>query len=407
MSPLRDSDHVVIVGAGLSGWRVAEALRGEGYEGAVSLIGDELDAPYDRPPLSKQVLAGQWGIDQTRLATDERVAAADVTLHLGVAARSLDVATTTVHLEDGSSIAGTHVVLATGARARRLPFSADSHLHVLRTRRDALALIGAVDRLEPGRVVAIIGGGFVGAEVATSLHTRGLRPVVFEVAAAPLVGPLGATVANWLKNLPAEAGIELRCGVHVTDVTEVAGEFLVHVEGEGPLAAAVVVVGAGAIPNVEWLATSGLTIDNGVVVDRHFLATERVAAVGDVARFSWDGPLGEQLVRMEHWEVAAGHALALARHWVHGESPGPMVPYFWSDQYGRKIQMVGHPAPSDDVTRVAERDDGAKWLAIYSHDGVVTGAVGLNMPRQLTLSRHLLESTTSLEAALSSAPWET
>ena len=406
VSPLGDADHVVIVGGGLSGWRVAESLRREGFDGALSLIGDESDAPYDRPPLSKQVLAGQWEIDQTLLATDERVAMSQATLHLGVAARSLDVATTTVHLEDGSSIAGTHVVIATGARARRLPFSADEHLHVLRSRRDALALIEAVERLEPGRVVAIIGGGFIGAEVATSLNKRGLRPVIFEVAPAPLVGPLGATVADWLKKLPAEAGVELRSGVHVTDVTRVEEEFLVHVDGEGPFAAALVVVGAGAIPNVEWLATSGLTIDNGVVVDRHFLATDRVAAVGDVARFTWDSPLGEQLVRMEHWEVAVGHAAALARFWVHGESAGPMVPYFWSDQYGRKIQMVGHPSPSDDVTRVAERDEGAKWLALYSHDGVVTGVVGLNMPRQLTLSRHLLETATSLETARAAAPWD-
>ena len=406
MTPLTDSDHVVIVGAGLAGWRVVESLRREGFVGALSLVGDEADAPYDRPPLSKQVLAGQWEIDQTCLATDERVAAAQVTLHLGVAARSLDVATTTVHLHDDSSIAGTHVVIATGARARRLAFSADTHVHVLRTRRDALALIDAVERLEAGRVVAIIGGGFIGAEVATSLHKRGLRPVIFEVAAAPLVGLLGATVAEWLQNLPGEAGVELRTGQHVTDVTQVDDEFFVHVEGQGPFAAAAVVVGAGAIPNVEWLATSGLTIDNGVVVDRHFLATDRVAAVGDVARFSWDGPFGEQLVRIEHWEVAAGHALALARYWLHGEWAGTAVPYFWSDQYGRKIQMLGHPAPTDDVTLVAERDDGAKWLALYSHDGVVTGVVGLNVPRQLTQSRQLLEVRTSLEAARAAAPWE-
>ena len=405
MNTLGGDDHVIVVGAGLAGWRLVESLRREGYEGALTLIGDEPDAPYDRPPLSKQVLAGTWSMDQTRLATDERLAAAQVTLRVGVGARALDVATTTVHLEDGSSVAGTHVAIATGASARRLPFSADERIHVLRTRRDAVRLVSDIESLEAGRTVAVVGGGFIGAEVATSLAARGLRPVVFELAEAPLVGPLGVTVARWLSRLASDAGIELRVNQRVSDVTESAGEMMVHVEGEGPFAAAAVVVGAGAVANDTWLATSGLTLDNGVVVDQHLLARERVGAIGDVARFTWRGPLGEQLVRIEHWQVAADHAASLARYWVRAESHAALVPYFWSDQYGRKIQLLGHPNPDDQVVRVVDRDDG-RWLALYSREDVVTGVVGLNMPRQLTLSRPLLESPTLLEDALRSAPWE-
>ncbi len=404
VNTLDGGDHVVVVGAGLAGWRLVESLRREGFDGALTLIGDEPDAPYDRPPLSKQVLAGTWPLDQTRLATDERLAAAEVTLRVGVGARALDVATTTVHLDDGSSVAGTHVAIATGARARRLTLHADEYVHVLRTRHDAERLLRDVSSLSARRRVAVIGGGFVGAEVATSLLARGLEPVVFEMADAPLVGPLGPTVAGWLRRLPSEAGVELRVNQRVSDVTSSDGELIVHVEGEDSFSAATVVVGAGSVPNDAWLATSGLTLDNGVVVNEHLMATERVAALGDVARFTWRGPLGEQLVRIEHWQVAADHAASLARYWVRGESLPPLVPYFWSDQYGRKIQLLGHPHPGDDVTRVLERDDG-RWLALYSHGAVVTGVVGLNMPRQLTLSRRLLESGTSLDVATRDAPW--
>ena len=173
---LGPSDHVLVVGAGFAGWRFAEALRREGYAGQITLVGDETHAPYDRPPLSKQVLVGKWDVEKVTLATPELVARHDVTLVLGVAAAGLDVATTTVRLVDGRVLAGTHVVIATGARARRLDFSAGADLHYLRSHSDAVHLLEDVASLAPGSVVAIIGGGFVGAEVATQLHGRGLRP---------------------------------------------------------------------------------------------------------------------------------------------------------------------------------------------------------------------------------------
>ncbi len=406
MSRLHASDHVIVVGAGLAGWRFVEALRREGYDGALTLIGDEAHAPYDRPPLSKQVLAGKWSVDQTTLATDERLAKAQVTLRLGTPAINLDVATTTVHLADGTLVAGTHVVIATGTRARRLPFRASDRIHTVRSRDDVAFLNHDLAVLEPKSVVAVIGGGFIGAEVATALRTRGFTPIVLEAAERPLVNVLGPEVSSWLANLPATADVELRNGQRILDVVETDDGFIVSFADGGELAPRVVIVGAGALTNDEWLATSGLTIDNGVVVNEHLLATENVGAIGDVARFEWANVAGTELVRIEHWQIANDHAGSLAHYWMTGQSPTALlVPYFWSDQYGKKIQMLGHPRATDDVTRVSGGDEEAKWVALYSRDGIVTGVVTLGQPRALMLSKVLLETPTSLDRALANAPW--
>lgn len=403
---LQSSDHVVVVGAGFAGWRFVEALRREGYDGAVTLVGEETHVPYDRPPLSKQVLVGKWDVAKATLATPELIAKNDVALRLGVAATGLDVATTTVHLADGSELRGTHVVIATGARARRLDFSAGADLHYLRSRDDVVRLLDAVAALEPGSVVAVVGGGFVGAEVATQLRARGLRPIVLEVAPRPLVGALGEEVSTWLEGLASGVGIELRSSVQVSDVTRDGDGFLVRLADGDSLAARAVVVSVGAVVNVEWLATSGLDIDNGVVVDEQLMASPRVAAIGDVARFMWRGVLGEELIRVEHWQVANDHAMMLAHEWVTGVvASAPLVPYFWSDQYAKKIQMLGHVRASDDVVRVLGGPDEGKWLALYSRDGVVNGIVALGQPRALMLTRHFLEAPTFLERALELAPW--
>jgi NADPH-dependent 2,4-dienoyl-CoA reductase/sulfur reductase-like enzyme len=408
MRMLTQSDHVIVVGAGLGGWRFVESLRREGYAGALTLIGDEPYAPYDRPPLSKRVLAGTWEVEKTTLATPELIAANDVTMRLGARAVDLDVATTTVHLDDGSEIRGTYVVIATGTRARRLPFSADEALHTLRSRDDEDRLLRHLDQLAPNSVLAIVGGGFIGAEVATQLRARGFRPIVLEAAERPLVGVLGGEISSWLERLAGDADIELRSGVNVLDVIRDDDGFIVKFESGEDLAASAVLVGVGAILNVEWLATSGLTIDNGVVVDEHLMATERVGAIGDVARFMWKSVTGVELVRIEHWEVANLHAAALAHYLMTDDSPEALlVPYFWSDQYGKKIQTLGHARPSDPVLRVSGSPEEGKWVALYSRDDIVTGVIALNHPRALMLSKHLLEKRTSLSEALTQSPWST
>jgi NADPH-dependent 2,4-dienoyl-CoA reductase/sulfur reductase-like enzyme len=394
---LTSTDHVVVVGAGLAGWRFIESLRRDGYEGKITLIGDEPYAPYDRPPLSKQVLSGKWEIDKTVLASDEALESANITSIFGVSATSLDVISHTVTLENGETVSGTHIVIATGTRARRISFSDESLVHTIRNRKDIEGLNALLATVPEGATVAVIGGGFIGAEAATALKARGLTPVVLEALQRPLIGALGDQASQWLLPLASNAEIELRTSQVIRDVSDGS---VVFADGSS-LEVAAVVLGVGAEVNTEWLQSSGLVLDGGVVVDEHLLATPTIGALGDVAKFPFKG----ELTRIEHWQVATDHAAALSLHWAKGEKAPDMVPYFWSDQYGKKIQMLGHPHPSDDVVKVAGSDEEGKWLALYSRGGVVTGILSLSQPRWLMVSKVLLDEETTLTRAMELQPW--
>ncbi len=406
MRVLDESDHVVVVGAGLAGWRVVEALRAEGFTGALTMVGDEPHFPYDRPPLSKQVLAGTWPPDKATLASPERVAATGVVARLGVGAVALDPDGARVELADGTSVAGSHVVLATGSRARRLAFASSGALDTHRSFDDARRWTQRLDALETGSVVAVVGGGFLGAEAATAMAARGLTPVVLEAAPLPLVGVVGEQVARWLARLPGDHGVELRTEQVVVDVV-LASDGAELVLGDGRrLAASAVLAAVGSTLDLGWLDASGLVLEDGVVVDRDLAAAPRVAALGDVARFPLVTATEETSVRLEHWQAAVDHAAQLARWWVHGaRSDEPAVPYFWSDQYGKKIQLLGHPRFGDEAVLVSGDVDQAKWLALFVRDGVVSGAVALSQPRALMLAKPLLERPTTLDDALARAPW--
>ena len=394
---LTSTDHVVVVGAGLAGWRFIESLRRDGYEGKITLIGDEPYVPYDRPPLSKQVLSGKWEIDKTVLASDEALESANITSIFGVSATSLDVMSHTVTLENGETVSGTHIVIATGTRARRISFSDESLVHTIRNRKDIEGLNALLATVPEGATIAVIGGGFIGAETATALKARGLTPVVLEVLQRPLIGALGDQASQWLLPLASNAEIELRTSQVIRDVSDGS---VVFADGSS-LEVAAVVLGVGAEVNTEWLQSSGLVLDGGVVVDEHLLASPTIGALGDVAKFPFKG----ELTRIEHWQVATDHAAALSLHWAKGEKAPDMVPYFWSDQYGKKIQMLGHPHPSDDVVKVAGSDEEGKWLALYSRGGVVTGILSLSQPRWLMVSKVLLDEETTLTRAMELQPW--
>lgn len=336
-------EHVLVVGAGLGGLRTIEQLRASGFQGRISLAGAEVHPPYDRPPLSKQLLTGDWEAARLVLRTEEGLDELGVRTHLGL--RAVALRPGEVELSDGASLYGDAIVLATGLVARALPGQPDG-VHTLRTIDDALALRG---ELEKAASVLVVGAGFIGAEVASSAHSRGVAVTVLEAAAGPAERALGPDVARVAARLFAEAGVDLRTGVSITGFTDPgdAGVAVELADGER-VAADLGVVGIGGRPDLEWLAGTGLDTATGIPCDAsgRVEGLDGVWAVGDVA--SWAGPDGVRH-RHEHWTSAGDQAAVVARDILGAEPPPPTVPYFWSDQFGLKIQLIGRPETADSV----------------------------------------------------------
>lgn len=389
---------IVVVGASLAGLRSTEALRREGYEGAIHLIGDEPHRPYDRPPLSKQILSGEWEPDRAWLVDADKLADLNVETHFAIAATGLDVAATTVTLNSGASLDADGVIIATGARARSIG-EPKGGLFTVRTLDDSIGLRAALAG-GPSRVV-VIGAGFIGAEVAATARGLGIDVTMVEMAAAPFERSLGAEMGAVLADIHRDEGVDLRLGVGCAEITggdQVTGVVLTDgtvVEAE------VVVVGVGVIPNTEWLADSGLDLGNGVRCDETSLAAPGVVAAGDVAE--WPNPrFGGDLMRVEHWDNATTHGVHAARRLVHGESAGAYepTPWFWSDQYDAKIQLAGRTTGFDRFAIVAGDPAERKFAGIYGRDDKIIAVVGFNRPRHVMRYRGLIDSATDWQTAL-------
>ena len=392
--------RIVVVGASLAGLRAVEMLRQRGFDGTLTLIGDEPHLPYDRPPLSKQVLQGAWDPAQTFFRKKEGYDALALDLRLGRRAVSLDIRDRRVALDDGTSVDYDALIVATGARVRTLPgIAARPGLHVLRGLDDALALR---KELEGGARVVVVGAGFIGLEVAASCRARGLRVTAIEALPQALSPALGGTVCGAIEALHVDHGVELRTRTMVADVfgdPRVAGVRLqdgVQVEADA------VVVGIGVIPNTEWLAGSGLTLDNGIVCNEAGEAAPGVFAAGDVARIPnrWLG----DAPRIEHWTNAAEQGTYVAERVLGGRSEGFLsVPYFWSDQHDRKIQYAGRSRPGDDVTIVDGSVEERQFTALYRRGDRLTACVSLSQPRTFLRFRKLLSEGASWRDAVESA----
>ncbi|MCD2112449.1 FAD-dependent oxidoreductase [Rhodococcus rhodochrous] len=389
-------ERVVVVGAGLAAVRTAEELRRAGYEGELVLVGDETHLPYDRPPLSKEVLRGDR--DDTTLRPSEFFGENRIELMLGAAARSVDTASRTLTLSDGTELGYDELVVATGLRPRRIPGLPDlAGVHVLRSLEDSRALREAI---VPGARALVVGAGFIGCEVAASLRAREVEVVLVEPQPTPLASVLGAEVGALVTRLHTAEGVDVRAGV---GLSEIRGDERVTsaVLGDGSeIDVDLVVLGIGSTPATEWLEGSGVEVENGVVCDgRGRTSTPHVWAVGDVA--SWQVPAGGRR-RIEHWTNAGEQASVLAKT-IMGVEAGAaaQVPYFWSDQYDIKIQGLG-AVTADDTVHVV-RDDGRKFLAYYERDGRLVGAVGGGLPALVMKSRAKIAAGAPIDELLTAA----
>src|SRR5262245_51324469 len=372
---------VVVVGASLAGLRALQALRRGGFDGRLVAIGEETEPPYDRPPLSKEVLAGKWDAARTSLLRPEDEAL-DVEWRLGRAASGLDLAGRGVLLADGERVPFEGLVIATGAFARRIPGTPPLEgIHVLRTLADCLALRSALDRSPR---VAVIGAGFIGMEVAATCRGRGLAVTVIEALAAPLERGLGATLGAYVGEIHRDQGVDLRLGARVARFVGAKRVEAVELADGTQVPADVVVVGIGAAPATAWLEGSGLELADGVVCDAACRATRApfVVAAGDVAR--WPNTLFDETMRIEHWTNATEQADHAVETLLAGESGGAHfapVPFVWSDQYDRKVQVAGRIEGADETRIVDGSLAERRFVMLFGRKGRLRGVLGINRPR--------------------------
>ena len=407
---LHELRTTVVVGSSLAGLRACETLRQEGFEGEIVLVGAESEIPYDRPPLSKKVLAGEWDVDRIRLRKPDDFAGLALDMRLGSAAVALDVEAREVTLADGSVLQFDGLVIATGATPRRLPDQPDLDGVVeLRTLADSIALR---DRIADGTArVTVIGAGFIGLEVAATARQRGCAVTVLEGAPAPLIRGLGAEMGTAVAAVHGRNAVDLRCGVGVAgiegDGTRVTCVRLV----DGNLIESdVVVVGVGVAPATQWLADSGLQLGDGVVCDATLqTSAPGIYAAGDCAR--WPNAVfagfDDEVMRIEHWTNAAEQGAAAARNMLAvargaAVTPYESVPFFWSDQFDSRIQFVGRAHGGDDIHVFAGETSG-NFAALYGYEGRLRGVLGVNLPRLVMPFRALLAAKATWSEAIAKA----
>ena len=396
---------VAIVGMSLAGLRAAETLRRAGFDGRISAIGAETHLPYDRPPLSKELLAGRWQPDEV-LLRKQGVDDLDLDWRLGSRAVRLDLGERCIGLADGARVDFDGLVISTGSEPRVLPAPDGAPpldgVFVLRSLDDALAIRS---RLDAQPRVVVIGAGFIGSEVAATCRGRGLDVTVLEALPQPMVRGLGTEIGAVCAALHRDNGVDLRLGVSVEAIEGDGRVERVRLADGAVIDADVLVVGIGVRPVTDWLEGSGLTLSDGVVCDETLLAAPGVVAAGDVAR--WPNPLfdGESM-RLEHWTNATEQSVAAAERLLVGDGePRPFapVPFVWSDQYDVKIQCVGRFNADDELHvahgTLAER----RFVALFGRAGRLVGALGFGRPRQVMQYRRMISERRTFAEAVEHA----
>ena len=403
--------RIVIVGASLAGLEATERLRAEGFTGSLMVIGEEAGEPYDRPPLSKQVLSGLVAADHTALPESREL---DVDWRLGLPATGLDLTGKRVRLADGQEVGFDRLLIATGSRARPWPNEAEAALDgvfVVHTREDASRLR---QRLVTGpRRVLVIGAGFTGSEVGSACRELDLPVTVVEQAPVPLAGALGGVIGRVASDMQRAHGVDLRCGVTVTALEGDANGRLrrAHLSDGDTVEVDVAVAALGAVRNVRWLEGSGLAAGlwgvgcdagcrafdfNGVVTDDVFVA-------GDVARFP-HALFGYQFLSLEHWGNAVAQARVAAHNMVSTQAerwPHLSVPVFWSAQFGTNIKSVGVPTVADEVVIAQGSVEHRRFVAVYGRRGRIVAAVTFDQAKWLGFYQGLIEACAPFPPPLS------
>lgn len=383
MSSTEPAPGVVIVGASIAGATTAEALRAEGYEGRITLVGSERHTPYHRPPLSKQILSGAWALAESVIHDEDALLRLGVEFRGDETAEGLDLAARTVHTTRGS-IAFDQLVIATGVHARRLPGTdGTAGVHHVRTIDDVLALR---DRLVSGARVVVVGGGILGCEIAAAATKAGCAVDLVCRGSAPRITTSGdGLLPRRVSTLLRENGVRLRTHTGVVRVDEGGGGVRVQLADGSEVVADVVVGAIGCVPATGWLRGSVLDISDGVLCDASGRAAEGVFAVGDVARWL-DGATGEAS-RVEHQLTAIEQAQSVARAIATGSASDPIVPFFWTELFGTRIMVYGTSDPDAPLTLLAGSFEEDKFLAASVRDGVTRALVAWNMPRELRQER--------------------
>lgn len=401
---MSDLNTVVIVGSSLAGLRAAETLRLEKYEGRIIVVGAEDRQPYDRPPLSKKVLSGEWEADRISLRKPDDLAKLNIDWKLGSAATALDTEKRIITLASGETIAFDGLIIATGSGVRKLPNQPDwNGIHVVRTLDDSLNLRAD---LNPGARLVVIGAGFIGLEVAATAKARGCDVTVLEGAPAPMMRGLGATMGHAAAQVHTDNGVDLRCDVKVAGLIEGSAGSVggVALEGGDVVPADVVVVGIGVVPATQWLENTPIELRDGVVCDDTLNAgLPGIYAAGDVCR--WFNNLYDQEMRVEHWTTASEQGAAAASNLLavsRGEQPKPYgaVPFFWSDQFTARIQFLGRANGDETAHIVVGSPDDRSFVALYEKDGYLKAALGVSRPKQLMPFRKLLAERATWDQAL-------
>jgi NADPH-dependent 2,4-dienoyl-CoA reductase/sulfur reductase-like enzyme len=385
--------NVVIVGASAAGLTAADALRRRGYDGTLTLVGDEPGLPYDRPPLSKQVLAGTWEPGRAALRDERALTELDADLLLGQAATGLDTARRLVRLDGGGTVGYDALIIATGVTPRTLPGADLAGVHLLRTMDDALAL--RTHLLSQPKVV-VVGAGFLGAEVAAAARDMGLDVTLADPQPVPMHRQFGTRIGELVAEMHRDHGVVVRCGTGVSRFLDSQGRVTgVELADGSVLNADLVVVAVGAVPATGWLAGSGLPLGNGIECDDRCQAAPGIWAAGDVA--SWPHPGFGTRLRLEHRMNATEQAIAAAGNLLGDNKPFAPVPYFWTDQYDTRIQAYGIFPAEADIQFISGDPAERRFTAAYGRDGAVTGVLGWNAPpRELRDLRRL---------AVGGVPW--